>query len=130
VGDSPWRSNAAGASKPLQHNQASLWQRLYDAAALAPHKASQIAAEIAHLLDIESPEEARFAGLLDLISSSEKGGEAVSCDEQAAADLLGNARRLIGRHRAREVQAELARMRQAGQISEQEYVAQLLRVAK
>jgi hypothetical protein len=68
--------------------------------------------------------------LLDLISSSEKGGEAASCDEQAAADLLGNARRLIGRHRAREVQAELARMRQAGQISEQEYVAQLLQVAR
>ena len=77
-------------------------------------------------MDIESPEEARFAGLLDLISSSEKGGEAASCDEQAAADFLGNARRLIGRHRAREVQAEITRMRQAGQISEQEYVNRMI----
>ena len=41
VGDRPWRSNAASASAPLQYNQASLWQRLDDAAALAPHKAAR-----------------------------------------------------------------------------------------
>lgn len=127
-------SFTASPAPPAAHQQASLWTRLYDAAALAPGPASAIAGSILPLLDEGSPEEAKLAGLLGMLISGSLDVPVVSpaTEErlQAAADLLGSAMRLIERQRIKEVEDELARLRKSGEISEQEYLQQLLELPK
>jgi DNA primase len=116
---------------PPAHLQASLWSQLYDAAAAAPEKAREMAQSILPVLDSQNAEESRLAGLLEmLVAEGAKfdvaSGELSQARKQSASDLLASAHRLIERRRTREVEEALKGLREAGELSEQDYPEQML----
>lgn len=124
-----WRPQQPPA--PPAHLQASLWSQLYDAAATAPGKAREVADQLLQMLDTSNAEESRLAGMLEILAT--EGGEFDTAASQlskersqAAADLLASAQRLIERQRTREVEEALKGMRAEGELSEQEYLRQML----
>jgi DNA primase len=110
------------------HEERSLWSRIYDAASIAPDAASAVADEVVPLLDLGNSEEARLAGLFEMIATGHRGEPSAgsTADRQVAEDLLGAARRLIERQRVKEVRQALVEMRSRGEIDESQYAQQML----
>lgn len=119
---------APAAPAPVLQRK-TLWQRLASAAQIAPQAAHGVLASISPLLDPHSPEE---AALLELLHECDRlpfhperhAGDVL----QGAIDLLQSAKPLIVKQRLIEVRQELERLHAQGELSEGEYVEQMLRL--
>lgn len=108
----------------------SLWQRLLTATTLSPTAAVAAAQSILPLLDDQSEEEGLLSARLQMLQSTpadQLDESDVPLDErQTAADILANAPQLISRQRDAELHQLLESMRASGQISEQDYLRQMM----
>lgn len=108
----------------------SLWQRLLTATTLAPVAAVAAAPVILPLLDEQSEEEGLLGARLQMLQETptdQLDESDVPLDEkQTAADILANAPQLISRQRDADLHQVLESMRASGQISEQDYLRQIM----
>lgn len=113
-----------------QLNKKSLWVRLCEAVVIAPEKAREMASTIIPLLDVEAEEEKTLKIVLESSFQMAPNPERYASDQlQAAADLLANAKATIAKQRLNEIIAELKQLRAAGEISDEQYVDQMTRLA-
>ena len=111
-------------------NKSGLWERIAAAVVMAPVIAAPLADQLLALLDRESPAELVLIDVLELCENIPSKPDSHPPDQlQAASDLLGSAHKLITRQRMNEVSAELKQMRSAGDITEDEYIAQMVKLS-
>ena len=106
-----------------------LWQRLCDAIVIAPETAQALASTLLPLLDTESEDEQTLILLLQTCDSIPSRPERYAPDQlQSAKDLLDGAQKVIVKRRLTEVGQELKRMKDDGEMSEDEYVQQMMKL--
>lgn len=111
-------------------NKSGLWDRIAAAVVMAPEVAAPMAEQLLALLDRESPAERALIDVLELCENIPSKPDSHPPDQlQAANDLLASAHKLITRQRMNEVSAELKQMRSTGDITEEEYIAQMMKLS-
>lgn len=129
--------NSYGASFQIQPTTApklankTTWQHIIDAISIAPQKAFALGPSIIAMLDSESPEEAQLIGMLEQCGDMPNNENRYAPDQlQTARDLLDNAQKIILKQRIAEVSSELKKMHDDGQITEDEYVQQVMKLGQ
>lgn len=111
-------------------NKSGLWERIAAAVVMAPEIAAPLADQLLALLDRESVAERVLIDVLELCENIPSKPDSHPPDQlQAASDLLGSAHKLITRQRMNEVSAELKQMRSTGEITEEEYISQMVQLS-
>lgn len=107
-----------------------LWERLAMAVRIAPQTADQLSRVILRLLDPKSQEEMDVMMAFDSLNTMDDFEPPAGTPEdviQSAKDLLGNAVDLIAKQRKAQHKAHLKNLRTKGEISEEAYVAEVMR---
>jgi len=125
-----WNGNAPKMAPPLPDQ--SLWARITDAIKLAPQKAYDVGPNITYMLNSDNQQELNLLLAFDALERLDEFCNPPNAQEderQAACDFLDNAPIIIAKLRRRALDLHLKTLRDTGQITDEDYVSEVLKNA-